>query len=359
MTAKEYNLAELAQLTNSKLVGDPNYCIIDVSDLDNATPQDASFLSNHFLTNARYEKAMATSKAGVIFVAPAVKLTENRNFLVNDNPSEAFQKLIELFHSDSKELSGFIGIHPTAVVHATCNVGHGVTIGPMAVVDKNAIIGDGTFVGAGAYVGPNTTIGKNCIIHPNVTVRERCTIGDRVILQPGAVIGSCGFGYLTSAQGKHSKLNQVGNVILEDDVEIGANTTIDRARFKSTRIRKGTKLDNLIQIAHGVELGEDNIFAAQTGVAGSATTGRCVMAGGQVAILGHIHIGDMVMIAAKSGVSKSLASKGKYNGIPAVPVQEYNRNAVYVRNMEKYVKKIKELEERLAQLELKTGGKVI
>jgi len=348
MHRKVFTLAELASHTQSRLIGDSDHQISDVADLDSATPTDASFLAN-----PRYTQTMQNSKAGVVFISPSLSPIAHRNFLVNENPSQAFQQLVDLFYEGAHALTGFPEIHSSAVIHETCQIGQNVRIGPHAVIDQNVLIGDNTFVGAGSYIGPDTVIGSECIIHPNVTIRERCVIGHRVILQPGVVIGSCGFGYLTDTQGKHTKLNQVGTVTIEDDVEIGANTTIDRARFKTTRIGHGTKLDNLIQIAHGVELGPDNIFAAQTGIAGSTSTGRCVMTGGQVAIAGHIEIGSGVMIAAKSGVSKSLPKAGKYNGIPVLPIGEYNRNAVYLRNIEGYVDRIKKLEQRLQALEEK------
>lgn len=348
MHRKVFTLTQLATLTKSKLVGNPDHQIHDVADLESATANDASFLAN-----PRYEQAMQRSEAGVVFVHPSTSLIAERNFLVNENPSSAFQLAVDAFYEEAQELSGFTGIHPTAVIHDSCKIGANVTIGPHAVIDKNVTIRDGTFIGSGCYLGPRTTIGKDCILHPHVTIREGCIVGNRVILQPGVVIGSCGFGYNTSNQGKHTKLNHVGSVTLEDDVEIGANTTIDRARFKTTRIGHGTKLDNLIQIAHNVELGEDNIMAAQTGIAGSTKTGRCVMSGGQVAIAGHIELGDGVMIAAKSGVSKSLPKSGKYNGIPALPLNEYNRGTVYLRNIEKYVEQIKALEQRIGELEAK------
>lgn len=197
------------------------------------------------------------------------------------------------------------------------------------------------------------TIGSDCHLYPNAIVRERCQIGNRVILQPGAVIGSCGFGYTTDNRGRHSKLNQVGIVIIEDDVEIGANTTIDRSRFKATVIGRGTKIDNLVQIAHGVVIGQDNIIVSQTGIAGSTRTGNWVIIGGQVAITGHITIADRVMIAARTGISKSITEAGKYGGLPAVPLKEHQRHSVYLRNIEKYVKEIKELQDRLFELERK------
>lgn len=184
-----------------------------------------------------------------------------------------------------------------------------------------------------------------------MTVRELCIIGNRVILQPGVVVGSCGFGYITDKQGRHTKLNQLGNVIIEDDVEIGANTTIDRSRFKNTEIRRGTKIDNLVQIGHGVILGEDNIIVAQTGIAGSSKLGKNVILAGHVAVAGHLQICDRVVVAGCSGVTKSITEAGKYGGVPAVPLQEYNRNAVYLRNIEASIQKIKELESRLQALE--------
>lgn len=348
MPRKGFTLAELAQLTNSKLVGEASHPIYDVADLESATTQDVSFLSN-----PKYAQAMANSQAGVVYITPSVALIPDRNFLINEDPSRAFQKTVEAFYEGRLETSGFEGIHPTAVIHKTATIGAGVTIGPHAVIDKEVCIGSNSFISAGCYIGPYSTVGDNCIFHSNVTIRERCIIGNRVILQPGVVIGSCGFGYLTDKQGRHTKLNQVGTVKIEDDVEIGANTTIDRARFKTTIVGRGTKLDNLVQIAHGVKLGEDNLFAAQTGIAGSATTGRCVIAGGQVAIAGHLHVGDGVMIAGKSGIGSSLPPGGKYNGIPALPLQQYNRMTVNLRNINKHVEEIKNLKKELESLKAK------
>jgi UDP-3-O-[3-hydroxymyristoyl] glucosamine N-acyltransferase len=344
---KVFTLAELATLTNSQLVGDASHTIHNVADLESADNTDASFLANPI-----YEKAMLASAAGVVFISPAVKLIPGRNFLISQDPSRAFQTVVEVFFgSEAQTFSGFEGIHPTAVVHETASLGKNVTIGPQAVIDKDVVIGDHTFIGTGCYIGFKVTIGEHTFLHPHVTIRERCRIGNRVTIQPGAVIGSCGFGYTTNAQGQHIKLNQVGIVIVEDDVDIGANTTIDRSRFKATIIGKGTKLDNLIQIGHGVVIGPHNIIVAQTGIAGSTQTGKYVIIGGQVAVAGHLSIADKVMIAGKSGISKSITEADKYNGIPAVPLKEYNRNAVFLRNIERYVDQIKELQARVKALE--------
>lgn len=346
MNNKFFSLAEIAAMTNSKLMGDPEYLVSNVSDLESATADDASFLAN-----PRYEQAMKQSKAGVIFVTPSTELSSNKNYLINEDPSRAFQITLEAFHSNAYKLTGFNGIHKSAVIHETCELGTNLTVGPNAVVDNDVKIGDNSFIGAGVYLGPGVVVGNDCLIHPNVTIREGCVLGNNVIIQPGAVIGSCGFGYLTDKTGKHSKLKQVGNVTIGDNVEVGANTTIDRSRFRSTSIDEGTKIDNQVQIAHGVKIGKDNIIVAQVGMAGSCETGRNVVLAGQVGISGHIKLHDGVVLAAKAGASKSITKPGNYSGAPAVPLEEYNRNKVYLRNVEKFVTEIGELKKRLEKLE--------
>jgi len=346
MNKKIISLIEIAELAKSEIVGNPDHEIDDISDLESATERHVSFLSN-----PRYLQAMKKSRAGAIIIDKKATQFEGRNYLISDNPSQAFQKLIDYFHPPRKHPSGFFGIHPTAVIHPLTEIGTGVCVGPQAVIDEGVKIGENTFIGAGTYIGPESTIGNECVIHPRVVIRENSVIGNRVIIQPGAVIGSCGFGYITE-QGKHVKLNQVGYVAVEDDVEIGANTTIDRARFQCTRIGKGSKIDNLVQLGHAVKIGEHNIIVAQTCIAGSSTTGEYVVIGGQVAIAGHLDIGTGVSITGKSGVTKSLFT-GKYGGTPAIPLQDYNRNQVFLKNIEKFVNALKNLENRVNQLNSK------
>ncbi len=334
-----YTLAELGAHCGAQLIGDPNVKITGVNTLEEATPSDASFLAN-----PRYNEAMKKSQAGVICVTPQTPLTEGKNYLLSNDPSRSFQQIIELLLPSKS--SGFSGIHPTAIIHLTAQIGPHVTIGPYSVIDRDTKIGANTYIGPHVSIGFEVEIGTDCHIHPHCTIRERCCLGDRVILQPGAVIGSCGFGYTPDAFGQHIKLEQRGIVILENDVEIGANTTIDRSRFKETRIRKGTKIDNLVQIAHNVEIGENNLIAAQTGIAGSTKTGKYVMLGGQVGIVGHVDLEDQVMVATRGGVSKSL-KRGKYRGSPAIPITEYHRQEVHVRKLEEYVERLKALEKKL------------
>lgn len=344
MEAPSFTLEELARATGSQLVGDPMVLIRAVSDLPAAAEGDLSFLAN-----PKYLTRLSTTEASAVCVPPNAPLQGGKNYLVCFDPSRTFQQIVELLLGQ-REGTGFTSIHPTAVVHEKAILEEGVQVGPYAVIDAYAHIGRGTEVRAHVFIGIGSTIGSDCLLHPHSVVREYCELGNRVILQPGAVIGSCGFGYTTSREGVHTKLEQLGNVILEDDVEIGANSTVDRARFKTTRVGKGTKIDNLVQIAHNVELGAHNIIAAQTGLAGSTKTGRCVMMGGQVGVVGHLEIADFVMIATRGGVSKSITEPGKYGGSPVLPLTEYNRNQVYARKLEEYAKKIEELEKRLNRL---------
>ena len=342
--SRVFSLKELAELVSARLVGDPNHPITGVNTLDEAIAEDLSFLAN-----PRYLEAMKKSRAGAICVDASSPLLEGKNYLICEDPSASFQNLVKKILPPSSG-SGFRGIHPTAVIHESVQIGADVTIGPHVCIDRGSIIGAGTTIASNVSIGYEVQIGAKCVIHSNCTIREGCRLGDRVILQPGAVIGSCGFGYIQDKQGRHNKLEQLGIVVLEEDVEIGANATIDRSRFKATIIRKGSKIDNLCQIAHNVEIGEHNVVAAQTGIAGSVKTGKYVMLGGQVGILGHVELEDMVMVGAQSGISKSL-KKGQYRGSPAVPILEYNRREVHVRRIEDYAKRLKDLEERLMELE--------
>ncbi len=343
---KKFTLAQLAELTGSTLVGDPSHCITGVDALDSAGSEDASFLANQ-----KYRPLLHKSKAGLICIDRETPPEEGKNFLISNDPSRTFQQIIEVILSCQFNQTGFPGIHPTAVIHPNAKVGDQVTIGPYAIIEHSAEIGNGTVVGAHVYIGAGVKVGTDCQFYPHVTIREKCIIGNRVILQPGAVIGSCGFGYTTDAAGQHTKLDQLGAVIIEDDVEIGANTTIDRARFKRTTIGKGTKIDNLVQIGHNVSLGPHNIVVSQTGIAGSVKTGRNVVFGGQAGVVGHLEIADFVMVATRGGVSKSITESGKYAGGPVMGLGEYNRQQVHLRKISEYVKKIEHLEQRLQQLE--------
>lgn len=342
-----YTLSQLAKLTGAELFGDPHYVITGIENLDAASAEHAAFLEN-----PRYEKQLSSSQAGVIVVHPSIALNQSKNYLISPFPSLAFQKIIELFIVSPP--SGFQAIHPTAVCHPDAEIGENVVIGPYAVIDRGVKIGPRSKIGASVFLGAETVIGADCLLHPHAIVREGCQIGNRVILQPGVVIGCCGFGYFTDHMGQHVHLKQLGKVILEDDVEIGANTTIDRARFKTTRICRGTKVDNLVQIGHQVELGPHNLIVAQVGIAGSTKTGHHVIMGGQVGVAGHLTITDQVMLAARAAVSKSLLQPGAYSGAPAAPIKEFNSHLVQIRSFPKWIQRLKDLESKLASFEKNT-----
>lgn len=348
METRKFTLAELAELTKSTIIGNPEYSVTGVDSLDSACPEDASFLAN-----PRYKSLLKETKAGVVCIDRETPPEEDKNYLVSDDPSRAFQMIVEAILITPFSKSGFTGIHPSAVVHPTAQIGKDVQIGPNSVIDQGAVIGDHTKMGACVSIGAGVVVGTHCVFHSNVTVREKCTVNNRVILQPGAVIGSCGFGFTTDAKGQHTKLEQLGSVIIEDDVEIGANTTIDRARFKATIIGRGTKIDNLVQIGHNVHIGQSNIIVSQTGIAGSVKTGKNVIFGGQAGVVGHLEIADYVMVATRGGVSKSITEPGKYAGGPVMGLSDYNRQQVHLRKITSYVKQIDELEKRLKELEEK------
>lgn len=334
---------QLAALTGAKIIGDPKKVICGIENLADADEQQASFLEN-----PRYEKVMRMSRAGVILIPSSIKPTEQGNFLIHSNPSFAFQKVIEFFLEPV--ISGFEGIHPTAVIHSEAVIEENVIVSPYAVIDRGVHIKTGTVIGPHVSIGAECVIGSSCTIHAGVVIRERCILGNRVIIQPGAVIGSCGFGYYTNKNGEHQHLKQLGNVVIEDDVEIGANTTIDRARFQVTSIGQGTKIDNLVQIGHQVKLGKRNLIVAQGGIAGSTTTGDDVTMGGQCGLNGHITIADGVTLAAGTLVSKSLMKKDVYMGIPATPAKEFLENFIQLRNVGKLADRLKKLEKLISQL---------
>lgn len=340
------SLQELAELSGAQLVGNPNHFITGVDALETATSTDISFLAN-----PRYKSMMERSQAGAICVDQTIPLLPGKNYLISTDPSATFQIIAKALLSTALNRTGFQNIHPTSVIHPDAVVSPEAHIGPYVVVDQGAHIGARTRLFPHVYIGAHAQIGSDCLLHAHTTVREGCVLKDRVVLQPGAVIGSCGFGFSTNASGEHTKQEQLGIVILEDDVEVGANTTIDRARFKVTRIGKGTKIDNLVQIGHNVALGMHNIIVSQTGISGSTTTGRNVVLGGQTGVVGHIHIGDGVMVGARGGISKSITTPGKYAGVPIMELGEHNRQQVLVRKISQFVKRIEALEHQIKALD--------
>jgi UDP-3-O-[3-hydroxymyristoyl] glucosamine N-acyltransferase len=329
---------ELAALSGGELVGDPSLQITGAASLAEATPGEVSFFANR-----KYIGLLRKTRASAVFVpadfaepVPAAQIRVS-------NPTKAFEQVVLKFAP--KPITFAPGIHPTAVIDPSAQLGQRVSIQPQAVIEAGARIGNDTIIGAGGYIGHETTIGSSCLIYPRVTIRERSRIGARVIIHSGAVIGADGFGF-EMVDGRQQKIQQFGIVQIDDDVEIGANTTIDRARFGRTWIQKGAKIDNLVQVAHNVVIGKNTVIAAQTGIAGSVQIGQRVLVGGQVGIIGHIEIGDNTAIGAQSGISKNI-SGGAWWASPAVPLVEAKQQIAWVRRLGKLFARVKEIEKKL------------
>ncbi len=339
-------LEELAEETGCQLVGDPNHRVSGAAELANASASDASFVAE-----TRFVDAIETSKAGVIFIDPHFQRPGDRNYLLSDTPAIAFQQLTELIQRHTHKPPGFQGIHSSAVIHESAQLGADVQVGPHAVIERDVVIGDRTRIGAGAFIGPEVQVGEDVEIHHNVALYDRTVAGDRVVIEAGSVIGSCGFGYRQDDQGHHQRYPHLGNVIIGDDVEIGANSCIDRARLHSTRIGRGTKIDNLVQVAHNVDVGEDNILVAHVGIAGSSSTGRWCVLAGRAGLSDHIKLCDKVVIAACSAVAKDITTPGTYVGLPAIPLKRHHRLIAYFHNIDKLATRVTKLRQQVAKLE--------
>ena len=333
-----FTVKELAALSGGELVGESTLKITGAASLSEATPGEISFF-----TDRKYIGLLRKTRASAIFVPSDFAEPINVAQIRVSNPTKAFEQVLLKFGPE--RITFAPGIHPSAVVDPSAQLGQRVSIQPLAVVEPGANIGNDTIVGAGSYVGHETVIGSACHIYPNVTIRERSRVGSRVIIHSGAVIGADGFGF-EMVDGRHQKIQQLGIVQIDDDVEIGANTTIDRARFGRTWIQSGAKIDNLVQVAHNVVIGKDTVIAAQTGIAGSVRIGKRVMIGGQAGIIGHIEIADGTMIGAQTGVSKNL-NGGVWWATPSVPLKEAKLQLAWVRRLGEFFQRVKKLEDKV------------
>ncbi|MBN2584859.1 MAG: UDP-3-O-(3-hydroxymyristoyl)glucosamine N-acyltransferase [Planctomycetes bacterium] len=335
-------VAELAELVGGSVEGDGAVTIRGVGGLGTATGEQVSFVAN-----PKYAPRAAETRAGALIVGPKFAATTTAALIRVGNPDAAFAQVATLFAPPPRTEP--TGVHPSAVVGEGVRVGKDVSIGPQAVVERGAVIGDGTVLRACVYVGPGVQVGRQCLIYPHVTIREGTTLGDRVIIHAGTVVGADGFGY-TVTGGRRVKIPQLGGVLIEDDAEIGANVTIDRARFDRTVIGRNVKIDNLVQIAHNVQIGENTVIVSLCAVAGSTTLGRNCVLGGQVAIDGHLTVGDNVMIAAKSGVTKDVPSNSVISGFPAQDHKHDLRMTAELRKLMGASKRLEDIEQRLSQL---------
>ncbi|MBU0558665.1 MAG: UDP-3-O-(3-hydroxymyristoyl)glucosamine N-acyltransferase [Bacteroidetes bacterium] len=345
-------LKEAADFIGGKIIGDPNCEVLNVSKIHEAQKGDLTFL---YLP--AYTKYLATTKASAVIVKPGTERPhENISLIESSNPDVAFQSIVRKYFSPEFPL---VGIDTSAQVDKSVVIGDSTALGKNVVIEEGCEIGNNTKIFHNTVIMKNSKIGSDTLIFPNVTVREGCIIGSNVIIHSGTVIGSDGFGYSPRKTGGYDKVPQIGNVIIEDEVEIGSNVSIDRAAIGSTIIKKGAKLDNLIQIAHNVVVGENTAISAQTGISGSSTVGKNCIFGGQVGITGHIEIADGTMIGAQSGITKTL-TKGKYFGTPAKEMGQSLRLEGHIRSLPDYARKIKELEKKLNKVEenLKNNAEV-
>jgi UDP-3-O-[3-hydroxymyristoyl] glucosamine N-acyltransferase len=312
---------DIAQAVRGDIEGDGNVRIQGAAGLQEATEQDISFFHN-----AKYGDQLTATKAGAVIVPQATgdfKLPPGKTFIRVSNPPLAFAQVLALFERE-RQCHPRAGVHPQAVVDPAATVGAHVAIGALTVIERGAKIGAGTIIYSGCYIGARCEIGEKSLIYPNVVLREGTQLGARVIIQPGAVLGSDGYGFATQ-DGKHYKIPQIGHVVIEDDVEIGANVTIDRATTGETRIGAGTKIDNLVHIAHNVRVGKNCLIVAQVGISGSTRIGNQVVLAGQVGVVGHLTIGDGAVVAAQSGVNSDLKPGEVVFGSPARPHKEMLR----------------------------------
>jgi len=302
-----------------------------------------------FVANVKYIRHLATTRAAAAIVGRDVDRQGCRTVLLRcDDPYYAFRQAIVALHGFRSHPKG---VDARAIVDSSAVIGQGCSIMPWAYVGPRAVVGDRSVIYPHCYVGPDARIGCECILYPSVTVYETSELGDRVVLHAGCVIGHDGFGYATHA-GEHHKIPHVGKVVIEDDVEMGANCAVDRATVGVTRIGKGTKLSDLVAIGHGARLGRHNMLVGQVGIAGSAETGDYVVMGGQVGVAGHIRIGDQTQIAAKAGVSADIPDQGgQYGGAPAVPFADAKRSMMAIKQLPRYVQKIRAMERRIEELE--------
>jgi UDP-3-O-[3-hydroxymyristoyl] glucosamine N-acyltransferase len=336
----------LAAAVGGRVEGDANRRVRGVATLEAAGPDDLSFL-----TNPRYRPAVQTSEAGAILVGPGVDV-EGRDLLVAPDPYLALAEILDRMHPAAGPA---LGVSSDARIASSASVGAGVAIAAFAVIGDRARIGDRAVVGAGAVIGEGSAIGEDTVIMPRVVLYPGTLVGARCMIHAGVVLGADGFGFATSA-GTHHKVRQLGRVVVEDDVEIGANSTIDRGTLGETRIGRGTKIDNLVMVAHGVVIGPHGLLAAQAGVSGSTRIGTHVTMAGQTGMAGHLSVGDRVVVAAKSAVFSDVPGGSFVAGIPAVDHRAWKRSVALVKMLPELRSRLRTLEERLAALEARGEG---
>lgn len=334
-------LSEIALFLKGELVGDPSIEISGPAKIETAKSGEITFL-----TNPKYVKYLETTEASAVLVAKTQENVAPAHIKL-ENPYYGFLKLLDLFYPPQKPV--FTGIDPSAEISKSARIGRDVIIGPYVYIGEDVVIGDDCLIYPGCVIMDRVHIGTNCVLHANISIREECRIGNNVIIHCGTVIGSDGFGFAPTGD-TYEKIPQRGIVIIGDNVELGANCTIDRATLGATEVKEGCKIDNLVQIAHNVVIEKNTVIASQTGIAGSTKVGEHVTIGGQVGIVPHVNIGKNSMIAAKSGVSKDVHEGQVVYGIPAGPIMKQKKIEANLRHLPDYNKKVLSLEKTVAEL---------
>ncbi len=334
----------IASMVKGELIGDGNIEINGVASLSKAEKSHLSFLGNE-----KYRHAVPTSLSGIVLVPPDYSELPpaNRAWIKCAAPSEAFALITAYFSPPERKPCG--GIHATAVIADSAQIFASAHIGAYVIIGENTVIGENTIIEAGSYIGHDIRIGNNCRIHPRVTILDGSILGNHVIIHSGTIIGSDGFGFTMSAEG-HKKIPQTGIVQIDDNVEIGANVTIDRARFDRTWIKNGVHIDNLVQIAHNVVIGRNSVIVAQVGISGSTEVGDHVILAGQVGIAGHLTIGDHATIMGKSGIMNDVEAGATLLGIPAIPRRQFWKQNSYLQKLPEFSKQLKKIESDIATI---------
>ena len=335
----QFTAAQLASIIGATIQGDPEVAVHSFGKIEEATAGQLAFLSN-----PKYEEHLYTTKASVVIINQSLVLKEpiKATLLLVSDAYSAFATLLGTYQQ--LQAASLTGIQQPSFVAASASLGEQVFVGAFAYIGEKVVVGNNSKIYPHCFIGNNVTLGENCVLHAGVKIYHDCRLGNGVIVHAGTVIGSDGFGFAPKADGSLQKVPQIGNVVIEDGVEIGANTTIDRATIGSTLIHRGAKLDNLIQIAHNVEVGESTVIAAQAGISGSTKIGKGVMIGGQAGIVGHIQLGDGAKVNAQSGVSKSIEKGKAVTGTPAYDYTQALRSQALSRKLPELEKRIQELE---------------
>lgn len=343
----QFTAKQIGEFLNGTIEGDENAQVSTLSKIE-----DGKLGSLCFLSNPKYENFLYKTEASVVIVAKDFIPTQPvKSTLVKvQDPYSAFSVLLEKYNEVANMSREEVGIHNSSYVHPTAKIGKNVYVGPFCCIEENVVVGDNAKIYAQTYVGAGSNIGKDCVFFPGVKLYRQTSVGDRVIIHSNTVIGSDGFGFAPQKDGSYNKIAQIGNVVIEDDVEIGANTSIDRATMGATFIRKGAKLDNLIQIAHNVEVGAHSVVAAQTGISGSTKLGENSVIGGQVGIAGHLNLGKRTQVGAQAGINFNTEDNKQWHGSPAQPLKEWMRSTVIFKKLPEVDKRVRELEAKITAL---------